>query len=93
MYIRIASSVVHLLVAVNNMQKRVRESGERGRGDDKLQATISLSVKRLENYMRVSKNNQALKYKTLGFVTKLEQSHTCKAHDVYTYMYIHTYIV
>ena len=32
----------------------MRASGERGRGDDKLQATISLSVKRLENYMRVS---------------------------------------
>ena len=32
----------------------MRASGERGRGDEKLQATISLSVKRLENYMRVS---------------------------------------
>lgn len=37
------------------LQKSVRESGERGRGDDKLQATISLSVKRLENYLTVSK--------------------------------------
>jgi hypothetical protein len=36
------------------LQAKVRASGERGRGDDKLQATISLSVKRLENYMRVS---------------------------------------
>ena len=36
------------------LQKSVRESGERGRGDEKLQATISLSLKRLQSYCRVS---------------------------------------
>lgn len=51
---------VYCMVAACNMQKRVRDSGERGRGDDKLQATISLSVKRLENYMRVSTNDSTL---------------------------------
>ena len=81
MYVRIASSVVHLPVAVNNMQQRVRESGERGRGDDKLQATISLSVKRLENYKRVSKNNQA---KPLALSLSLS-NHTLAKHMIYTH--------
>ena len=36
------------------LQRAVQESGERGRGDEKLQQTIQLSLKRLDSYMRVS---------------------------------------
>ena len=34
-------------------QRAVQESGEKGRGDEKLQQTIQLTMKRLETYLRV----------------------------------------
>ena len=37
-----------------SLQRAVHQSGERGKGDEKLQQTIQLSLKRIESYMRVS---------------------------------------
>lgn len=43
-----------LTLIYSQLQRAVQESGERGRGDEKLQQTIQLSLKRLDSYMRVS---------------------------------------
>lgn len=42
-----------LVLTVTLPQRAVQETGEKGRGDEKLQQTIQLSMKRLETYLRV----------------------------------------
>ena len=43
--------------------------------------SVSKGLRIVVEYLIKVLINQALKCKTLGFVTKIKQSHTCKAHD------------